>query len=120
MANLVKNHNTGATADGTHLQGYIDISYDDLVHLFGEPCNGDGYKVDAEWVLEWDDGTVTTIYNYKDGPNYCDEDSVYQSISDKNDDWHIGGISKLAIYHLDEFLDRAGVNFAISNFSFGG
>jgi hypothetical protein len=55
---------------GTCLQGYIVKYYDQLVDLLGEPTSGDGYKVDAEWLIKFDDGTVATIYNYKDGINY--------------------------------------------------
>ena len=75
--------------NGTCLQGYINTSYRDLVECFGEPhCDGDGYKVDAEWMLRFEDGTVATIYNWKDGKNYCGEDGL--AVEDITE-WHIGG-----------------------------
>ena len=61
-------HNTNdVDINGTHLQGHINCSYDRLTELLGEPTEGDGYKVDAEWALQFDDGTIITIYNWKNG-----------------------------------------------------
>jgi hypothetical protein len=72
---------------GTSLQGGVDTGYATLVHLFGEPSDGDGYKVDAEWTISTPDG-VATIYNYKDGPNYMGTGATpVEAIRD----WHIGG-----------------------------
>lgn len=73
---------------GTSLQGEVDISYNDLIKLFGQPHEGDGYKVDAEWIIETPFG-VATIYNYKTGKNYLgpDEGADVKDIRD----WHIGG-----------------------------
>lgn len=74
------------------LQGTIDADYQDLVRVFGRP-NGetDGYKVDVEWWLETDDGDLLTIYNYKDGKNYCGANGLDV---DYIRDWHIGGSSR--------------------------
>jgi hypothetical protein len=89
---------------GTCLQGYIDIEYDILVKLFGEPIVGDEYKIDAEWEIIFEDGTVATIYNYKDGYNYCGEHAPYPDITKKDNDWHIGGSSKLAVEYIERLL----------------
>lgn len=76
-------------ADGTCLQGFISVPYDMLVKVLGEPhSDGDGYKIDAEWILKFNNGTVATIYNYKDGPNYLGESGT--PVEDIVD-WHIGG-----------------------------
>lgn len=73
---------------GTFLIAEIKTSYSKLVSLFGEPTVGDEYKIDAEWEIEFEDGTVATIYNWKDGKNYCGSDGLnVQNIKD----WHIGG-----------------------------
>ena len=45
-------------AGGTSLIGYITCSYEDIVKMFGKPTIGDGYKVDAEWNIKWNDGTI--------------------------------------------------------------
>lgn len=74
---------------GTSWRGDIDISYDELVNVLGEPhTNGDGYKVDAEWLIEFGNGTVASIYNYKDGKNYNGD--VGTETKDIRA-WHIGG-----------------------------
>jgi hypothetical protein len=72
---------------GGHLLDAIDVSYQELVDIFGPPhCDGDGYKVDAEWQL-YVNGIGCTIYNYKTGPNYNDGEGEVADIRD----WHIGG-----------------------------
>lgn len=54
--------------------------------MIGKP-NGvdDGYKVDAEWILNHN-GDVATIYNWKNGPNYTGRGTI-----EELDEWHIGG-----------------------------
>ena len=87
---------------GTCLQGETKASYAELVDLFGEPMEGDGYKVDAEWIVRFGDGTLATIYNWKDGPNYCGEDGTpVREIKD----WHIGGMTKQALDSVQITLD---------------
>lgn len=72
---------------GTSLRGQIDVGYDELVAAFGKPTPGDGHKTDACWYLLAEDGKGITIYNYKDGPNYCGpEGTPVEQIRD----WHIG------------------------------
>ena len=49
--------------DGTSLQGEIDMSYEDMICIFGKPHGDDGYKVDAEWSFVasfWKKGLVAT------------------------------------------------------------
>ena len=85
----------------TSLQGYVDTTYKKLVDAFGEPTGNDGYKTDAEWDLVFEDGTVASIYNYKDGKNYNGDDGVdVENITD----WHIGGYNKLAVERVTELL----------------
>ena len=81
--------------NGTCLQGYADATYDALVAAFGEPTTGDEYKVDWEWVVRFDDGTVATVYNWKNGPNYCGP--VAGKKATQITDWHIGGNDPRAI-----------------------
>lgn len=55
----------------THMVGVVYPSYDQLVRLFGPPTsNGDPFKTDAMWDVEFSDGTVATIYNWKNGPAF--------------------------------------------------
>lgn len=86
---------------GTSLQGYINCSYARLVEVFGEPTGvGDDYKSDAEWVVEFSNGTIATIYNYKTGKNYLG--SHGQRTKDITD-WHIGG----EIIQVVELVEKA-------------
>ena len=78
---------------GTSLQGCIELSYNQLVDKLGEPLEGDGYKVDAEWVI-WSGDTVATIYNWKDGKNYWGVDGTPVG---QITDWHIGGFDRDAV-----------------------
>ena len=83
--------------DGTSLQGYITTTYDALVAAFGYPTESDGYKVDWEWEVWFDDGTVATIYNWKNGPNYCGRDGLH---CDQITEWHVGGHTPDAVNHV--------------------
>ena len=72
-------------ANMTSLQGYMPARYEELVAVFGEPDAG-GDKTTVEWVLKFEDGTVATIYDWKE----CST-PMYEY------DWHIGGKSKKAV-----------------------
>jgi len=81
--NYTKLDNTGLhKVNGTSLRGYVLTTYDKLVATFGEPTYLGSYdeKTTCEWFIEFEDGTVATIYDWKTGgtPMYPYE-------------WHIGG-----------------------------
>lgn len=102
---MYKTHNDkNISCNMTCLQGYIKADYNKLVELFGEPTEGDGYKIDAEWMLEFEDGTVATIYNWKNGRNYCGHEGDPVEIIT---DWHIGGHNKRTVRLVEDVL--AGV-----------
>lgn len=90
-----------ADISGTHLQGYVTTTYQKLVETFGAHDDGDGYKQDAQWILIFHDGTLATVYNYKDGKNYmgAEGDSV-ENITD----WHIGGENLKAVEYVKAAL----------------
>jgi hypothetical protein len=101
-----KTHNDGVStsvANGTSLQGYIDCTYAKLKSKFGKALEGDGYKVDAEWIVKFKDGTVATIYNYKDGKNYCGASGLAKT---KITDWHIGGASSRAVALVEAIVNN--------------
>ena len=88
---------------GTFLQGYIKATYEQLLKTFGEPHdpNGDNYKTDVEWAFEFADGTVATLYNWKNGKNYLGAEGL-----ELNDiyEWNVGGNSDKAVAKLLEKL----------------
>lgn len=49
--------------------GAINISFYELVELLGPPVCGPSSdcKTQCEWHLEFEDGTIATIYDYKQG-----------------------------------------------------
>lgn len=72
----------------TSLRGYIHVTYQKLVELFGQPGEYDNYKSDTLWVVKFEDGAIASVYNYKDGPNYLGKEGtpVIRIM-----EWHIGG-----------------------------
>ena len=97
---MEKTTNTG----GTYLQGYIKATYEQLLNTFGPPhmdqC--DNYKTDVEWAFEFADGTVATLYNWKNGKNYLGEAEGLEL--DAITEWHVGGFSEKAVAKLLEKL----------------
>lgn len=76
-----------ANPAGTSRQGTLNITYQQLVHLFGKPGCYDDYKSDAEWIMDINGHTIT-IYNYKNGKNYLGSKGTPTS---KITDWNVGG-----------------------------
>ena len=91
------------SANGTCLQGYITAGYDELVEKFGPPLYGpdfQGDKVTCEWCLEFEDGTVATIYDWK----------VRSTPMYNRYNWHIGGNSVDAVNRVhDTFFGMGDV-----------
>jgi len=98
-----KTHNeTDININGTCLQGEVEATYAELCDLFGSHHDGDGYKVDAEWYVKFDDGTIATIYNWKNGKNYEGENGLSL---EQIDNWHVGGDSAKAETQVQIALD---------------
>lgn len=83
------------------LQGYIDTDYDTLVKMFGDPNCDDGDKIDAQWLVQFEDGTFATIYNYENGVNYLGTRGLSVALIR---DWHIGGHDKTAVDRVHELF----------------
>lgn len=49
----------------SHLQGFITAHYSELIDSFGEPLPRQDGKTRAEWHVEFGDGTVAAIYDWK-------------------------------------------------------
>lgn len=98
---FVTHNDKEMSINGTCLQGEIKANYADLVKKFGKPIGGDAYKVDASWVIKFENGDVATIYNWKDGKNYNGESGVAtESITE----WHVGGHKKSVVGMVEEVL----------------
>lgn len=93
--------------NGTHLQGECcpETTFDRLFQLFGEPTTGDDYKTDWEWEIEFDNGQVATIYNWKSGPNYGFPDTTPADLTGR--DWHIGGFDKVVVEMINDLIKES-------------
>ena len=105
----------GGDANFTSLQGYIDTSYAVLSGCFGPPdlSSIDNYKSDAGWTITFSDGVVATIYNWKDGPNYCGPEDGTPVIDIT--DWHIGGFNSTGVVSRVEEVIGAYLDMVCHN-----
>jgi hypothetical protein len=71
---------------GTGLIGHIHATYDDLVKAFGRPDTDAADKWTVQWIIQFDDGTVATIYDWKTDAT---PKGPYM--------WHVGGKSHAAL-----------------------
>ena len=85
--------------NGSSYKGEITTTYAKLVELFGEPSknSGDG-KVDVNWKIEFENGTVANIYNWKNGVKYGNSD--IESITE----WTIGGYKSECVNLIKELI----------------
>ena len=93
-----------ADINGTCLQGHVSITHDKIVAKYGQPIEGDGYKIDAEWIIEWEDGLIGTLYNWKNGKNYLGREGTPIK---KIKEWNIGGHNKLVVKRIQDDLLRS-------------
>jgi len=88
---------------GGHLIEMANIDSEYLIELFGDPKSIGSRKSDWEWVLEYEDGELAYIYDWKVGKNYLGDDGwSLEEITY----WHIGGVSEMKerISNLVSFL----------------
>ena len=88
---------------GTSFRGDIRLDYYDILSRLGKPRDGDEYKIDVAWEIEFDDGTVATLYNWKNGRNYCGEDGLKPC---QIDEWNIGGFKSDAVEKVYELFKK--------------
>jgi len=88
--------------NGASLVGEVKATYAELCSLFGKPRTWDDGKVDAQWIVEFSDGTIASVYNWKDGVAYLGESGLPVK---KITDWHVGGLSPAAHAMVQIALD---------------
>jgi hypothetical protein len=91
---------------GTSGQGDLHATFAELVAKLGNPnAVLDTDKIDACWVIRFEDGTVATVYNWKDGRNWLGDDGL--DVEDITE-WSVGGKDWKAVDALQElFGDKA-------------
>ena len=89
----MKINSNDTSVNGTSLKGYVGTTYDKLVKLLGEPlCGSSDGKTTCEWILEFEDGTVATIYDWKQ--KQTPKDHFY---------WSVGGHNHKALEQVKDF-----------------
>ena len=90
--------------NGTCLQGRINTSYQTLLYKLPPPIDYyDCYKTEVVWALKFSDGTIATVYNWKNGKNYLEEDGLeLEEITE----WNIGGHTKKALEYINQLLSK--------------
>ena len=80
---VLRSDEVNSKANGTYYIDWTTTSYFSLINSFGLPTYGKSAdnKVLCEWVLESDNGSIATIYDYKSDTN--DPEFVTR--------WHLGG-----------------------------
>lgn len=88
--------------NGSCLQGHITIKYHELVEVFGEPGEGDEYKVQKEWAIQFEDGTIATIYDWKWSEEYNGDGhgTHYTMVPE----WNIGGFDNNAVIYVNRAI----------------
>lgn len=90
-------------SSGTSLQGYCRTTRTQIEEAFGTPSyeNADLYeKVTTEWTIQFSDGKVATIYDWK---------RYNEGAPEMNEtyDWHIGGHSSDILQKVSGILGTA-------------
>jgi hypothetical protein len=97
--------NNTLKANGTSLKGKVETTFDRLEEAFGEPIYPDSFdqKVICEWVLEFEDGLIATIYCWK-----------VKSVPLGEYDWHIGGHSERVVDYVKNILLMKRVEYTLN------
>lgn len=96
-------HNQAAVNDHlTMLQGTIQATREQMIKTFGTPRQGPSSRVVNDWKIQFADGTVATIYDWKSEPFPDDEPYT----------WRVGGHSRRAAELVHQaFRDAHGLSY---------
>ncbi len=91
----------GININRTSYQGRIWVSFHTICSVFGHPLLPGDDKTDAEWHVEFSDGMVGTIYNYKNGKNYLGHGGTPTV---EIEVWNVGGHSSEVFRRISDLL----------------
>lgn len=93
-------NSNSTSVNGTCYKGYVLTTYDILAKILGAPKEGsaDG-KTTCEWRIEFECGTVATIYDWKTSQT---PKTLYK--------WHVGAKNHAALDYLEEILNTRVVS----------
>lgn len=107
MKPVIKSLNS-ADVNMTSFQGSFDATYAAVVAVFGEPQEADEYKVAYEWIVEFKDGTVSTIYDWKETSLYDESLPPPSALKDgRVVNWHIGGHNRASVIPVLQLMGMA-------------
>lgn len=92
---------TNKSLNGTSFHGAtFSATLADLQVILGAPDNGGDHhdKVQNEWELELEDGTVFSVYDWKEYRRYTDKETI---------EWHIGGMNQRDTFVAQDALVEA-------------
>jgi hypothetical protein len=92
---------TNKSLDGTSFHGAtFSATLADLQVILGAPNSGGDHhdKVQNEWELELEDGTVFSVYDWKEYRRYTDKETI---------EWHIGGMDQKDTFVAQDTLIEA-------------
>ena len=92
---------TNKSLNGTSFHGAtFSATLADLQVILGAPdCTGDtNDKVQNEWELELEDGTIFSVYDWKEYRRYNDKETI---------EWHIGGMNQKDTFVAQDALVEA-------------
>ena len=94
---MMMNFETATNIDNTSLRGDIKITYTELESIFGIPTVRPpiGEKTQAEWWLEFSDGTIATIYDWR---------SMYPV--EEVTEWNIGGFNRDSVIQVEQVIEE--------------
>jgi hypothetical protein len=82
------NENKNIRTSGCSRQGHVKTTFKRLTEVFGKD-NGSGDKTQAEWEIEFENGVVATIYDWK---SYTNVENITE--------WNIGGFDDTDVVAL--------------------
>ena len=92
---------TNKSLDGTSFHGAtFSATLADLQIILGAPNHTSDHhdKVQNEWELELEDGTIFSVYDWKEYRRYTDKETI---------EWHIGGRSQIDTFVAQDTLVEA-------------
>ena len=100
----ITHNDQNINTDGTHGSGRLHVSYDLLCTLFGHPwARPVDMKTDAEWKIEFEDGTVACIYNWKNGVNFLGHEGTATPLITE---WNVAAKGSRGVELIDELIEN--------------
>jgi hypothetical protein len=103
-------NNINTETVGTSGKGSFICEFKTLVKVLGQPLKGsDDFKTQAEWDIIYKDGTITTIYDWKQGEEGIEPKDVVE--------WNVGGNEETkSLEHLKDLFISKGYGISKSRF----